>query len=489
VLPPSLRKPAMKARRMDDPARLTGKDQLLRLVRGLALRSRLDRALRRGTAGLFYGLLPGIVAAGIAGTIALPMPAVVVAACCAVIGLLAGAAAGLLPKVDEKRLLLRADRVLGSKELAATALELAAAGDDSPFPRAIIEDAADLLSRSPPRNILGRPRLPFAPFLPVCAGLIVAALLLPFDLRSLLPRDGRQDVLDVIGDDLREYGDRLKDAARAEELGRNLALAQELAQLGEDLSSRSLSEEEALERMSDLEARMAQAYQSQELESLGETGETGSDGEPGKPSSGQPGQGTPRIGSGDEGTDQNLKDLSEMLQRLRQAKDSLAPGSQQGQEGTATAQAPSQGGQSGTQPDEGTPPSDASGQDRQQQGSSGSRSPGGDDEESGESSTSGSAPGTTPAPQKTGEPTDIAQGGTGPGLRAQGQADAGELTRLLARALPGTSSGQQGGAAVLNGYARQVESALARDEVPLTLKEYVKGYFTIIGMSTDSSGR
>ena len=61
------------------------------------------------------------------------------------------------------------------------------------------------------------------------------------------------------------------------------------------------------------------------------------------------------------------------------------------------------------------------------------------------------------------------------------------MARLLARSLPDPAGSKLPDAMLLNQYARQAESALARDEVPQRLREYVKGYFTNIGMP--GSGR
>ena len=65
----------------------------------------------------------------------------------------------------------------------------------------------------------------------------------------------------------------------------------------------------------------------------------------------------------------------------------------------------------------------------------------------------------------------------------QGKAQEGDSTRLLARALPQWTGSRLPEEAILNRYSRQAESALARDEIPLKLRESVKQYFTDIGMA------
>ena len=68
-------------------------------------------------------------------------------------------------------------------------------------------------------------------------------------------------------------------------------------------------------------------------------------------------------------------------------------------------------------------------------------------------------------------------------MQVQGKAQEGDWTRLLARALPQWTGSRLPEEAIINRYSRQAESALARDEIPLKLKEYVKEYFTVIGIS------
>jgi hypothetical protein len=87
-----------------------------------------------------------------------------------------------------------------------------------------------------------------------------------------------------------------------------------------------------------------------------------------------------------------------------------------------------------------------------------------------------------PAPVKRGTPTPLIEG-RGPGFQVQGDAAEGDSTRLLARSLPEWTGSRLPEAAILNQYSRQAESALAHDEVPLKLRQSVKEYFTVIGIS------
>ncbi|MGA2974134.1 MAG: hypothetical protein ABSF77_02365 [Spirochaetia bacterium] len=466
-------------------------------MRRLARRARRDLAVRRGTIGLFYGLLPGLAAAALSATVALPVSALLIAACSAGAGLLAGVVSALACRTDRRQLLIRADQSLGSRELASTALELARGPEAGTFSEAVIQDAADLLCRYSPRKVLGRQHLPFLPFLPALAALIAAALLFPVDFRSLFPqRNSRSAELAILGEDLRAYGEKLQDAARADNLDRGLALSQELAQLGQDLADRKIGPDEALERMSDLETRIMEEYQLRLQEMLAQngSGQAGSDargngaGSEAGGGEGTAGQGPPGMEAGASGQDQGLKDLGGALDKLRQARNRLSSpdgtnGSGQGS--ASTAQRPKgeqQGGSASAEPPS-VSGSQALGSDTEPgQGDKSGQGSG----QSGEDDTSaqpGTGPGSTPAQVKKGPPTAITEGSAGPSLRAQGTLGEGDLTRLLARALPEGTGSRLPDAIMVSQYARQAESALAGDEVPLALKEYVKGYFTVIGMS------
>ena len=53
---------------------------------------------------------------------------------------------------------------------------------------------------------------------------------------------------------------------------------------------------------------------------------------------------------------------------------------------------------------------------------------------------------------------------------------------MLVRALPKAAGAATDEEQALGEYQRQAESALAAEQVPLELREYVKGYFTGIGV-------
>jgi hypothetical protein len=54
---------------------------------------------------------------------------------------------------------------------------------------------------------------------------------------------------------------------------------------------------------------------------------------------------------------------------------------------------------------------------------------------------------------------------------------------MLVRALPDAAGSRAREDRTLRRYAQQAESALSRDEIPAKLKQYVRNYFTVIGMS------
>ena len=426
--------------------------------------ARLNLLLRRSTDGLFFGLLPALVIAGLAKTAAIPLPEVC-AAVAAAVGLAAGALSALFAPLDRRRMLIEADAVLGSRELASTALELEGSGATGPFAEAIVEDAAKLLAGTTPRVILGRRRLPLAPFAALAALLTAAGLLFPLDLRELLLRQPQSDAtLAQIGEDLRKKGQTLAEESRTRDLGRSLELSEQLAQLGSDLAARRIQPEDALDRMSDIESGLAQEYQlrTQHVQPdaaqtrPGTGGPGGSTGKAGDPGASR-GTDAPGLSSstGPEG-DKALRDLGDALDRLRQAQRELggrAPG------GTDQAQ---RGGDNGSD--------------------TGGAGPGAEDPgRSGESGGSGA--GSLPAPQKRGARTPFIEGNRGPGLQAQGEAAKGDSTRLLARTLPEWTGSRLPEGAILNRYSRQAESAFARDEIPLQLRQSVKEYFTVIGIT------
>jgi hypothetical protein len=66
----------------------------------------------------------------------------------------------------------------------------------------------------------------------------------------------------------------------------------------------------------------------------------------------------------------------------------------------------------------------------------------------------------------------------------------GDSTQLLIRSLPGVGSTRVPDAELLRQYTRTAESALAREEVPPELREYVKQYFMAIGiLGSENQGR
>ena len=452
--------------------------QVSRLVRS----ARRDRVISRTVAGAFFGLILALAAALVAGTIALPLPAAFLAAGALVVGGATGALAALLPPADPMKLLVRADSVLGSKELASTAFELSILPREKagPFVSAVTEDAARLLSTTHPRVVLGRRRLTLLPFSAVLALLTLGALLFPVDFRSLFAPPIKDSQMAQIGEDLRQGGEKLAETAQALGLGRSIDLSRQLAQLGADIEARKVSPKEALERMAEIESGLRQEYGLRMQEA-----EPSPSGAPG------PGQGKGGDGSSaEQGSDRGTRDLADTLDRLDHARRELGgrdgargkgrPGARTGPEGAQTDQAQNDQGQGGPSRGEQAP----SGQGGDQAGKSDGPGPSGPGAESGNGpgDSNESGIGTLPAPEKRGPATPITPGDKGPALQAQGNAANDESTRMLVRSLPEKSGSRLPEEAILNQYSRQAESALARDEVPVKLRQSVKEYFTIIGM-------
>ncbi len=486
-----------KAEQGTTRAAFTGRDEFMARVRRLAARARRDLLVRRASDGLFFGLLAGLLAAAMAGTVPLPFPAPAIAGCAAAAGACAGILLALLRRIDVRRLLIDADRTLGSRELASTAYELIDAPWGETFSEAVIGEAAGLMTRSTPRRILGTLRLPLLPLAPVLAALIALALIFPFNLRSLFAgRPASMGELAMIGEDLQSYGQRLQDSARSQNLGRSLALAQDLAKLGRDLAEGSIRKDEALDRMADVERRLIAEYDLR-LKAF-------KSGDPNGAGHGQAGAEDPAAGNGSrtgtpgKGDGFDLKDMGDALKRLRQGQgSSRAPGAENGGPPSMAQrpQAPPReqgsglplpgGDSSGKGPGSGIlpPRGDLSekGQSNALQGSGSGSAPDTDPSDPGKSAPTG-APGLMPAPDTKGPPSRIAQGGRGSPLKAEAAPGPGDSTKLLVRALPQWSGSRLPEDKVLRHYAQAAESALTREEVPAKLKEYVKSYFTIIGV-------
>ncbi len=81
-----------------------------------------------------------------------------------------------------------------------------------------------------------------------------------------------------------------------------------------------------------------------------------------------------------------------------------------------------------------------------------------------------------------GAATDIARGNPDETLETEAPVGEGEMARMLVRALPEVNDAALSEAQVLAEYRRQAESALAAEEVPLALRDYVRRYFTGIGI-------
>jgi hypothetical protein len=477
-----------------EPGRLH--QHVRRLVRAARLRAALSFAVIGIGAGLGVSLLIALASASF------PLPrSVLLATLAAAVGVLVGAVAGFLRRINTRRLLIEADRRLGSRELVGTAWELASGVPGRThglFEEAVIEDASSLLARSLPREMLAPPRLRLAPFLPVLAVLCAAAFLFPLDLRALLsrPRSGEREIASI-GEDLRGLGERLEEAARTENLGRKLAIAQDLAQLGRDLASNKITSDDALDRIDQLEGRIGQEYQMQLLADPSQAADLPRSSTPGKSGStsgngqgsqdAQDSQGSADAPSPDQsGSSGDSKALSDALNRLRTARDALG-----GQGSSRSSSRPSGSAQKNGNADgkgAGTTPGNL-GAGGNQPGSAGGANggeggePGAGPESQNADQASGAEAGTAPALTKTGTPTEIIRGEQVTPRRVQGNAGEGDSTSFLVRALPEWTGAKLPEQTVRRQYAQAAESALSRDEIPPKLKASVRDYFTDIGMS------
>jgi hypothetical protein len=482
-------------------------ERFLAQVKALRGRARLGLVVERLVQGTFAGLVAGLLLAALAGTVRLPLAAPLAAAATAALGAAAGALAGLLARVDTRRLLIRVDRALASRELATTAWDFVRPAAGRPgtgnpgataappaglFAGPILEDAAGLLAGSPgtparthARRMLGVRRTPLLPALPVLAALIAAACTFPFDLAKLFERRPAEiPEIAVLGGELESLGRRLESSSLELESGRGLELSRDLAQLGRDLRERTVEPGETLERIESLRRRILEEYgmrlqrypPGQATERIGEGGGTreSGEGESAETDTRTPADGDPNTADSPQaGKDPASEDLDKAMEKL----DDLENWASRRRPGEAD---PSQLGRGGGAGPGRRGSSDGSPESGEGEGGGG---PPGDAE-----GALSREPGTTPVPDRPGTPSEIARPDAGVPLRAESTAEGvGEALKLLVRSLPSWTAAQIPDRDILRSYQGQAESALAREEVPARLRPYVKRYFA--GLAAAGQGR
>lgn len=445
--------------------------EFLRALRRVARRARVAVVLRRLLAGSLAGLAAGFVylaarpflppAAALVHPLALP--GLLLAA-----GSLAGTAVGCAVRIARASLAVQADRSLGTRGLASAALEVAEGRRASAFARALLEDAASALRSAGPRGILGRARLRLLPWTLAAAALVVVAGLLPWTLRDLFPvRPPVDRRIAALGGALEESGRRLEEESRRQDLRQGLELSRELQQLGKDLQMEDLPAEELSRRLAELERRLGLEYDLLLQRFRAEQPMPGTgDGRGEAAAGGDAGAGPGAEDAGDGAPEQiDPSTLSPEARQLAEARELLR------QLGERT------GSGAGTREGDGA----ASG-DRQGEGEGTARS-GGDaaDGLDGDRSAS-SAPGSSPVADEPGPPSAIAGAEHREPMKADAVVGEGEMARMLVRALPEAAGAATSEEQLLGEYRRQAESALVAEQVPLDLREYVKRYFTGIGV-------
>lgn len=476
--------------------------RFLAQVKGLRGRARRSLVVERLVQGTFAGLLAGLLLAALAGTVPLPLAAPLAAAAAAGLAAAVGALAGLLARMDTRRLLIRADRALASRELATTAWDLARPGPGRPgaeaeapsslFAEPILEDASALLSGSPgtparvrARQVLGARRTPLLPALPVLAALAAAACIFPFDLAKLFARTPAEiPEIALLGGELESLGRRLEASSRDLEAGRGLELSRDLAQLGRDLQERTVEPGETLERVESLRRRILEEYglrlqryppgQATERIEGGEGSPGSGEGESAETDTRVPADGDPKTADSPPAeSDPSSEDLDKAMKKL----DDLESWASRRRPGEADPSQPGRGGGAGPGrrgSREGSPESGKG---------EGGGAPRGDAE-----GALSQEPGTMPMPDRPGKPAEIARPDSGVPLRAESTAEGvGEALKLLVRSLPSWTAAQVPDRDILQSYQRQAESALAREEVPAQLRPYVKRYFA--GLAAAGQGK
>jgi hypothetical protein len=447
--------------------------EYLRELRRVARRARLAVVLRRLVPGSFAGLAAGFVYLAVrpflppASTLVHPLvvPGFLLAA-----GGLAGAAIGCVVRIGRTALAVQADRSLGTRGLASAALEVAEGRRSSAFAGPLLEDAVAGLRNAGPRRIIGTPRLRLLPWTLAAAALVIAAGLQPFSLRDLFPE--RQPVdrrIAVLGGELEESGRRLEEESRRQDLRQGLEISRELQQLGKDLQMQEESTEELSRRLAEMENRVGPAYELM-LQRFREQRRPGGRG-PGEgtaPGGGDlepvPGSGHDDPGGGaleqiDPSTlPPEARELAEALGLLQQLKERSA----------------SKGGAGGDGKENGSPGEAAA-------EGEGSGTAGGDEAAGNEGDPNASPKaGTAAVPDEPGPPSEIVKPDPGEPLKADSPVGEGEMARMFVRALPEAAGAVMAEEQALGEYRRQLESALAAEQVPLELREYVLEYFTVI---------
>ncbi len=437
-------------------------------VRRYRSRARVNRLLSHLVMGALVSLCASIVYALVGDFTALPLPPylfIVIALAC---GAAAAAAAAYLSPLDTAAVLIRADKTLANGELSSTAYGLERDTDATIFRLAILEDAVRSLSAADPAQVLGKPRMRLLPCIP--AALVVALFLsiVPLDLKSLFtPREPLDPEIVSLGADLESFAKKLEKKAQEEELARSLELSRELEQLGEDFQNQRIDQSEAAERLADVESRIAEEY-GLKIQSFGDSSAQGKGGRGDKDSrtgakgQGENGENGERQGeTGGEKTpsgDRETDSLGETLDKLSQLRNGL--GNQQGGEESE--------GLGGSGSGSGRPRGSQEGDEALGQGDA-----------SGDNS---SKPGTTPERDRKGPASTIDRAATGGELKADTQIGEGDSRSLLLRALPERNAAKVPEAELLGKYEKTAESALAGEEIPLGLREYIKNYFISLGM-------
>jgi hypothetical protein len=439
-------------------------------------REKRNRLLSALVAGGFFSLAAAVLYALVNDFLPLPLPSPVFSAVVLACGAAAAAALALFSPIDPAPLLIRADKALANGELASTAYGLGADADASIFRSAIVEDAVHSLSAADPARILGRPRMRLLPFLPIVLACAVFFSIVPIDFMALLaPKHALDPQVVGLGEELENFGRTLEKKAHEDDLERSLALAEELLQLGTDFQNQRIDQSEAAQRLAEVESRIAEEY-GLRIQRFDD------------PSAGKPGKGTSRSdkqgegakdgegdsdgegdGNGDKDgergnskADRETKDLSDTLDMLSEKRKGLGSNSL----GADTEDRNANPGNRGSGP-------------------SGDLAEGtgdnfGETDESGKGNSA--RPGTAPAPDTRGPATDIERTAQGEGMKADARIAEGDFRSFLLRALPNRNRAGIPETDLLGQYGRTAESALAGEEIPLGLREYVKNYFISLGM-------
>jgi hypothetical protein len=446
------------------PASRTELETIDKMAARLLRRVRIIASFTCAVEGTFFGLCAAVLLTFLHGLLVLHFPALAAAATIVGIGTLTGAVVGALRRQDKKAVLIRGDRLMGSRDLMSTAYGLLNTRRRTFFEQAILEDAARLMKNLDPRLVVPVTRPATLKFIPLPALAAILLLLVPIALQHLPSAELRPGArLQAFTKELEGVARDLEQQARKRDEPRAPELAQELRRLSQDLKSGTIDRSEALRRLSELQGGAEIALKLEQSTRMATTPASESAPNGMANAEGLRKGGEEAWGSGQENNDilpteslpKNPDDPKSPFYTTvgRDVGDSVSKGSGATKGGAI--------------------------EDTQEYTGEGSMAGGGGEGPEWGQST---FPGDRPVDDQRGRPSKVLTGNAQDPLAVEVQQTRGDTLKTIVRALPGWFASQVGEEEVLRSYSKQAESALVREEIPQELRKYVKNYFLVISM-------